>query len=325
MVPESRCLEGIWMKTNAPGKFSCEVYLKAWQLEIRDEYVMDHVDNCWWCAPIVHGDGEDFPLPIETEARQRLENRHRHRRRSFIKLVAASVMGLTAAGVGVGALVTGRSTATPAFTATPSSSVIDQVIEFDRMGIDRHYLEFGAPGIASLVTTGTEQESTRVIDWIIDRDHQTLFALVIGAVADPRPRIRVTALDRLTNKVDPVLLQPNVGTFQGFFTSETNVQIKDLIRNLIKRIKRFMISLTAPFTALAGSSVCVNVTGLTGTLVAKAELGGQPTHATVSQRPGGIGKITIKLPRTGSATLRIFASNGPNPPHVSTVVIVTTN
>ena len=36
------------MKTNAPGRFECEVYLKAWQLEMRGPDVLDHIDDRDW-------------------------------------------------------------------------------------------------------------------------------------------------------------------------------------------------------------------------------------------------------------------------------------
>ncbi len=60
------------MKTNAPGRFSCEIYLKAWAVGMREPkgYVMRHIDECWFCRDIVHGGTKEFPLPLAEEAHQ---------------------------------------------------------------------------------------------------------------------------------------------------------------------------------------------------------------------------------------------------------------
>ena len=73
------------MKTDAPGKFSCEIYVKAWELGFREGSTKLHIDHCSFCNPIVHGGTEEFPLSAAEQAQQNIAARKLASRRRFFR------------------------------------------------------------------------------------------------------------------------------------------------------------------------------------------------------------------------------------------------
>ncbi len=189
------------MKTNAPGPFSCEIYLKSWQLGYRTGDTKLHIDNCYFCGPIVHGGTEDFPLSAADQAKKNIADRKRASRRRFFTrtATAASIAGITVLGLN---RFVGESE-----TAGPNNGTkLDIAIDYARL--DTFYSTIGRSKIELVLATGTLFQVSRTLLWIGRRRHASMYDLLCLYLGDGRKEVQKVAYASL-NGLDRASLKPH--------------------------------------------------------------------------------------------------------------------
>lgn len=210
------------VKTNAPGAFSCEIYLKAWLMGDRRPGcdVMEHIDNCWFCRDIVHGGSEEFPLSIEDEARQNIARRGR---RDFLRYAAAVVGGLSLAGMGVASFYGGA----------PSNAQL--AIDKELKRIDRRYYRGGNSYITKRLQKGTKPEIKLIMRWIEDRRHSAHYWRLVDFLSHSDPELRSVAVSRLLS-IPPIDLRPHASQIDAVRTSTSSSSFQSILGLLMSRI-----------------------------------------------------------------------------------------
>ena len=228
------------MRTNAPGEFRCEIYLKAWELDQRGFQTMNHINNCPFCGPIVNGGCDDFPLSIVEEAKLRMaaqaeleveaekvwrKAEKTVKRRRFLKAAAASVLLL-----GSGALVGSQfkfNRNIPQIT----SDLQSKFIQFDIL-----YANGGKKAITPVVMGTDLALSAFVCDWILQRNHSQLFESIVECCAHTDPIARLQAIERL-DRCKAKALKSHCPRIMAIELAETDSLLKELLQELILKIE----------------------------------------------------------------------------------------
>lgn len=188
------------MKTNAPGPFSCEIYIKSWELGYRDGSAKRHIDNCPFCGPIVHGGTAEFPLSAAEQAKLNIANRKRMKRRGFLKraTIAASFVGLSFLGFNL--LSESEST---------NQATIQAELTVDFASLDAAYATLGRNKIETFANHNNLSIANRTRFWICSRGHTSMYDLVCAGLADPRERVSFFAYN-LVSSINPVDLKSHL-------------------------------------------------------------------------------------------------------------------
>ncbi len=184
------------MKTDAPGPFKCETYLKSWAMGFRHGSTLEHTRNCPFCRPLVHGGTEDCPLPAREKARESLRSRTRSRRR-FVAAAAVGVLALLGGGRFV-----------HSYLAPPATTPLVVAISNVDARLDFIYQTRGKAGIATSFFRADSQEARRILDWIARKQHWSLLDIMTSALEAKFPEVQTHALVILMHRVPPAKLKP---------------------------------------------------------------------------------------------------------------------
>ncbi|MFT7618022.1 MAG: hypothetical protein ACI97A_001661 [Planctomycetota bacterium] len=215
------------MKTNAPGEFGCETYLKSWELNFRTGSTKEHIDNCPFCYPVVYGGTEDFPLSIEDKAKRNMKTKKEVNRRQFFRqiAVAAGVIGVSA--VGFNHFASSESVALTNVAAKITS-------DFSRL--DAFYATMGRPRIEARVANGTVAKSTHALQWIEARGHTQMYDLICTSLADRRTELSWVSLHLLT-KIGPLALKPNLVLLNQIVPQIRDEELREFAINLVVEVE----------------------------------------------------------------------------------------
>ncbi len=216
------------MRTNAPGNFSCEIYLKSWELGFREGTTKLHIDSCYFCNPIVHGGTEDFPLSVEEQAKLNIADRKRKSRRLFFRhtATAAGIVGLTALGFNQF-----RDTE----SVVPTSSV-DAEIANDFTRYDSRYATLGRPKIESILANHPTTQKVRVLEWIQVRGHSGMYDLICRSLANRDLRVSMAAYVFL-RRIAPAALKGHLHIVEWAIPQIKSQDFLNVVLNLAAEIE----------------------------------------------------------------------------------------
>ncbi len=217
------------MKTDAPGPFSCEIYLKSWQLGYRSGDTKLHIDNCFFCQPIVHGGTEEFSLSAADQAKKNIADRKRLGRRRFFarSAVAATVLGIAIFGAG-------RFLDKSTESAAPGGIVAEIAVDFGTL--DGLYASYGRPRIESIISNGKTTQVTRTLRWIHARKHTSMYDLICGAAGSSDIEIQVFTYSVL-HMMDRQALKSHLGLLQSSVRQIRNQEIRHEFDALLAEIE----------------------------------------------------------------------------------------
>lgn len=215
------------MKTNSPGEFSCEVYLKSWELNFRTGSTKEHIDHCPFCRPVVNGGTEDFPLSIEDKAKKNMKSTKEINRRQFFKRVAVAAGVIGVAAIGFNHFASSESVALTNVASKISS-------DFTRL--DSFYSSMGRPRIEARIANGTVAKSTHALQWIEARGHTHMYDLICTSLADPRTEISWVSLHLLT-KIGARNLGPHVGLLNQVLPQVRDSELRPFVVTLVEDVE----------------------------------------------------------------------------------------
>ena len=218
------------MKTDAPGQFSCDIYLQAWVMGDRrpGSDVMEHIDNCWFCCDLVHGGTDEFPLSIEEEAQQRIEAQDREAarisRRDLFRMAGAVVGSLSLAAMGGASFLAG------------APSRVDTARSRKFSNLDKRLFLRGPSDITKLIDAGSPVVVGTIFEWVVDRRHSQFYGRIAGAVLDPRQEVQMHALRALL-RIPPLDLRPHAPQLDAARDQVTDPLRSGLLSKILDRVK----------------------------------------------------------------------------------------
>ncbi|HGY93011.1 MAG TPA: hypothetical protein ENK43_17745 [Planctomycetes bacterium] len=155
-------------------------------------------------------------------------------RRKFI--AAASVVALGALGLGAKAWF-GRSGPRPVGNGGSVTPNADRALQDILTDLDRAYQEGGVQAIVKVFSEGNEEEVLRAEHWLTFRQHQSLIGTLIGALSDPRIKVRIGALGAL-RRMPPLAVKPYQNALNSAVASEPDPQMANLLQTFANAIAR---------------------------------------------------------------------------------------
>ncbi len=213
------------MKTNAPGNFGCETYLKSWELGFRSGSTLEHTLACPFCKPLIHGGTEDCRLALTDE----VNNIRRNKQRSRRKFLTTSIMGIAA--------LFGTTTVVHSFLQAPAPSPLLVAITNETTRFETIYSNNGVPGIISYFAQSDAQTRTNILEWIPRKRRWALLDLAVTALEDKNEQVRIKALIILMNHTPKLVLKPHVNALSEIRQNTNNRDVRSFLTELIEEIE----------------------------------------------------------------------------------------
>ena len=213
------------MKTDAPGPFQCETYLKSWAMGFRHGSTLEHTRNCPFCRPLVHGGTEDCPLPAPQSAQASRREKARGRRR-FLAAAAAGALALFGGGRFV-----------HSYLSPPTAAPLVVAISNVDARLDLIYQTQGRVGIATAFFRAGPEEARRILDWIARKRHWSLLDIMTSALEAKDPEVQTHALVILMHRVPPAKLKPFMRDLSGIQRRTQDEDVRLYLEDLVGDIE----------------------------------------------------------------------------------------
>ncbi|MFT7620034.1 MAG: hypothetical protein ACI97A_003691 [Planctomycetota bacterium] len=216
------------MKTDAPGPFSCEIYIKSWEVGYRHGSTKLHIDNCSFCAPLVYGGTEEFPLSVAEQAKLNIADRKRKGRRLFFKKTAVAATLVAASIVGFDQF---RDTA-----ESTNQTTIQAELATDFASLDAAYATMGRSKIESYIASNNLSIVNRARFWIHARNHTNMYDLICSGLAHPKERVSYFALN-LVRTINPIDLKSHLSLIQNCIKQTQDETLREELTQLVAVIE----------------------------------------------------------------------------------------
>lgn len=216
------------MKTDAPGPFSCEIYIKSWEIGYRHGSTKLHIENCPFCAPIVHGGTEEFPLSAAEQAKLNIADRKRKARRLFFKKTAVAATLVAASIVGFDQF---RNTA-----ESVNPNTMNAAISVDFATLDGAYATLGRGKIESYASHTNHAIANRTLFWIETRGHSNMYDLVCAGLFNQKTEVSDYAC-HILSRIDPVDLKSHVALIESAMKQSQDSILRAQLSKLLLKIE----------------------------------------------------------------------------------------
>jgi hypothetical protein len=143
---------------------------------------------------------------------------------------------MTAASAGVLAAIFGGFFVRSRLQPSPPTPNIGPIRSATLHGYDAIFASQGAAGIQAIFATGTAQEAMHIIRWIVDQQQSSLYTLVVTAVSDARPGVKLYAIDGLYD-IPPIALKPDLPALHAALLSETDKKTYAILKTVIRAVE----------------------------------------------------------------------------------------